>query len=285
MERERKARRFIYIGSIPYDQTEQQVLEIANTIGPVVNMKMMFDKETGKSKGYAFIEYKDVETAASAVRNLNNYSIGNRQLKCDFSTENSLSSGGNTGGNYGNNNSSNNYSNNNSHHHSHRKREQLPPLPSGIVLGPGENYQESIAQSLKSLDSHRLNNLIQDSIKSAHSNPRLMRQLLQQCPQFAYAIVEGLLMTNSVRQEDIALLLQPSADNTNSNESKNNNAGGSLIEANDIDEELDEEKIELVKQVMNIPEENLNELPQEQREAILLIKGNYEKGIYGELKV
>ncbi|KAH3687339.1 hypothetical protein WICPIJ_001683 [Wickerhamomyces pijperi] len=277
---ERKARKYIYIGSIPYDQTEQQVLEIANTIGPVVNMKMMFDKETGKSKGYAFIEYKDVETASSAVRNLNNYTIGNRQLKCDFSTENSLTGNGN---NYGSSNSNSN----NSHIHSNKKRDQLPPLPTGVTLGPGENYQASIAQSLRSLDSHRLNTLIQDSIQASRSNPRLMKQLLQQCPQLAYAIVEGLLMSKSVGAEDIANLLQPSTDSNSSTTTTkgNKNDSTNLIESGEVEEELDEEKIELVKQVLNIPQEELNDLPQEQREAILLIKGNYEKGIYGEIKV
>lgn len=43
----------------------------------------MFDRETGKPKGYGFCEYKDTETALSAMRNLNGYEIGGRTLRVD----------------------------------------------------------------------------------------------------------------------------------------------------------------------------------------------------------
>lgn len=43
----------------------------------------MFDRETGKPKGYGFCEYRDQETALSAMRNLNGYEIGGRNLRVD----------------------------------------------------------------------------------------------------------------------------------------------------------------------------------------------------------
>ena len=43
----------------------------------------MYDRETGKPKGYGFCEYKDQETALSAMRNLNGYEIGGRTLRVD----------------------------------------------------------------------------------------------------------------------------------------------------------------------------------------------------------
>lgn len=82
--------RVIYVGSIPYDQTEEQILDIFRSVGPVVNFRLVFDKDSGKSKGFGFVEYHDAETAASAVRNLNNYQIGSRNLKVDFSHETSI---------------------------------------------------------------------------------------------------------------------------------------------------------------------------------------------------
>jgi cleavage stimulation factor subunit 2 len=81
----------VYVGSIPYDQTEEQILDIFRSVGPVANFKLVFDKDTGKSKGFGFVEYHDKETAASAVRNLNNFPIGSRNLRVDFSHEASLS--------------------------------------------------------------------------------------------------------------------------------------------------------------------------------------------------
>lgn len=84
--------RVIYVGSIPFDQTEEQILDILRSVGPVVNFRLVFDKDSGKSKGFGFVEYHDAETAASAVRNLNNYQLGSRYLRVDFSHDASISS-------------------------------------------------------------------------------------------------------------------------------------------------------------------------------------------------
>jgi cleavage stimulation factor subunit 2 len=45
---------------------------------------MVFDRDSGKPKGFGFCTYPDPQTAASAVRNLNNYDVGGRQLRVDF---------------------------------------------------------------------------------------------------------------------------------------------------------------------------------------------------------
>lgn len=44
----------------------------------------MIDKDTGKAKGYGFCEYRDAETANSAMRNLNNREMNGRFLRVDF---------------------------------------------------------------------------------------------------------------------------------------------------------------------------------------------------------
>lgn len=43
----------------------------------------MYDRETGKPKGYGFCEYKDQEMALSAMRNLNGYELNGRALRVD----------------------------------------------------------------------------------------------------------------------------------------------------------------------------------------------------------
>lgn len=57
--------------------------DIFREVGPVLSFKLVFDRETGKPKGYGFCEYKDQETALSAMRNLNGYEIGGRSLRVD----------------------------------------------------------------------------------------------------------------------------------------------------------------------------------------------------------
>ncbi|QLL32970.1 hypothetical protein HG536_0D04920 [Torulaspora globosa] len=82
--------RVVYLGSIPYDQTEEQILDLCSNVGPVTNLKMMFDPQTGKSKGYAFVEFRDLESSASAVRNLNGYQFGSRLLKCGYASSSDI---------------------------------------------------------------------------------------------------------------------------------------------------------------------------------------------------
>ena len=48
-----------------------------------VTFKLVYDRETGKPKGYGFCEYKDQETALSAMRNLNGVEIAGRTLRVD----------------------------------------------------------------------------------------------------------------------------------------------------------------------------------------------------------
>ncbi|RKP15231.1 hypothetical protein BJ684DRAFT_7317 [Piptocephalis cylindrospora] len=72
------------VGNIPYDVTEEQLTEIFQEVGPVKHIRLVFDRETGKPKGYGFIEYLDSDTASSAVRNLQGYEMGGRDLRVDF---------------------------------------------------------------------------------------------------------------------------------------------------------------------------------------------------------
>ncbi|KAF9361347.1 hypothetical protein BGX34_007196 [Mortierella sp. NVP85] len=74
----------VFVGNIPYEQTEEQLIEIFSEVGPVISFRLVFERETGKPRGYGFCEYHDERTAASAVRNLNGREIGNRSLKVDF---------------------------------------------------------------------------------------------------------------------------------------------------------------------------------------------------------
>jgi cleavage stimulation factor subunit 2 len=61
--------RVVFVGNIPYEMTEEQLVDIFKEVGPVTSFRLMFDRETGKARGYGFCEYADTETAASAIRN------------------------------------------------------------------------------------------------------------------------------------------------------------------------------------------------------------------------
>lgn len=45
------------MGNIPYDMTEEELIQIFSQVGTVVGMRLVFDRETGKPKGYGFCEF------------------------------------------------------------------------------------------------------------------------------------------------------------------------------------------------------------------------------------
>lgn len=178
----------VYIGNIPFDYTEEQVLEIAKSVGPVNDLKLLFDPLTGKSRGYAFIKYPDHETAASAVRNLNNLSIGNRNIKCSFANNNyTFSDKGSAGG-----------------------ADKLPALPFGVQLFPNQTVPEAISNALSGLDQNSAYQLMREAKQMSNDNPGLMVSLLDQCPQLAHALVETSLLLNLTTPETIKLSVNSS---------------------------------------------------------------------------
>jgi len=78
--------RVVYVGHVPFDLTEEQIEDIFKSAGPVQQTRLVFDRATGKSKGFAFVQYFEPESAASAVRNLDNYKVGNMHLKVNYSS-------------------------------------------------------------------------------------------------------------------------------------------------------------------------------------------------------
>ncbi|KAL6513796.1 Cleavage stimulation factor subunit 2 [Orobanche minor] len=76
--------RRIFVGNIPYDVIEEQLVQICDEVGPVVSFRLVIDRDTRKPKGYGFCDYKDEETALSARCNLHGYEINGRHLRVDF---------------------------------------------------------------------------------------------------------------------------------------------------------------------------------------------------------
>ncbi|CAK4085939.1 unnamed protein product [Aphanomyces euteiches] len=76
--------RSVFVGNIPYDVTEEMLKDIFSEVGPVLNFRLVTDRDTGKPKGYGFCEYSDGATALSAMRNLNGHEVNGRNLRVDF---------------------------------------------------------------------------------------------------------------------------------------------------------------------------------------------------------
>ncbi len=78
----------IFIGNIPYDSSELEITNTLRSIGPFNVFRLKLDKETHQPKGFGFVEYRDQDLAASALRNLNKLELNRRELKVDFASDN-----------------------------------------------------------------------------------------------------------------------------------------------------------------------------------------------------
>ncbi|KAI5306144.1 hypothetical protein KEM55_008703, partial [Ascosphaera atra] len=79
-----RAGKSVFLGNIPYNLPEEQVKEILSTAGTVTKFRLMINPETGKPKGYGFADFADADSAASAVRNLNDYEVMGRKIRVDW---------------------------------------------------------------------------------------------------------------------------------------------------------------------------------------------------------
>jgi RNA recognition motif-containing protein len=70
----------LYIGNLPFNVTEAELREHFSTVGPVSYISIPTDRETGKQRGFAFVEFKDRAQADEAIRRFNNQSFQGRSL-------------------------------------------------------------------------------------------------------------------------------------------------------------------------------------------------------------
>ncbi|XP_073993324.1 RNA-binding motif protein, X-linked 2 isoform X2 [Rhodnius prolixus] len=74
---------WIFIGGLPYDLTEGDVICIFSQFGEIVNINLVRDKATGKSKGFCFLCYEDQRSTILAVDNLNGIKVIGRTIRVD----------------------------------------------------------------------------------------------------------------------------------------------------------------------------------------------------------
>ncbi|KAH8349207.1 hypothetical protein KR084_012860 [Drosophila pseudotakahashii] len=169
-----KSMRSVFVGNIPYEATEEKLKEIFSEVGPVLSLKLVFDRESGKPKGFGFCEYKDQETALSAMRNLNGYEIGGRTLRVDNAcTEKSR-----------------------------MEMQQLlqgPQVenPYGEPCEP-EDAPELITKTVASLPPEQMYELMKQMKLCIVSNPSEARQMLMLNPQLAYALLQAMVVMRIV---------------------------------------------------------------------------------------
>lgn len=70
----------LFVGNLSYDTTEQSLRRAFEACGTVVDAKIVTDRETGRSRGFAFVTMGDEEQASSAIADLDKSSLDGRTI-------------------------------------------------------------------------------------------------------------------------------------------------------------------------------------------------------------
>ncbi len=74
----------LYVGNINYRLTEEGLKSMFAEFGEVTSAKIVTDRETGRSKGFGFVEMADAEAADRAIQSLNDKEVDGRRIKVNI---------------------------------------------------------------------------------------------------------------------------------------------------------------------------------------------------------
>jgi RNA recognition motif-containing protein len=88
----------IYIGGLPYQTDEDQLTQMFSTYGEVASARVITDRDTGRSKGFGFVEMGDDAAAKKAIAELHEAELGGRTITVNEARPMEPRSGGGGGG-------------------------------------------------------------------------------------------------------------------------------------------------------------------------------------------
>jgi RNA recognition motif-containing protein len=88
----------LYVGNIPFTTTEDELTQLFERHGTVQSVNVITDRETGRPRGFAFVEMESDQAAQAAQRALDGSQLGGRSLRVNEAQERSGGGGGGGGG-------------------------------------------------------------------------------------------------------------------------------------------------------------------------------------------
>jgi len=89
----------LYVGNLPFSSTEEDLRALFARHGTVDSVNVIMDRETGRPRGFAFVEMAEPSQAADAIKALDGTQLGGRALKVNEAQDKQRGGGG--GGGFG----------------------------------------------------------------------------------------------------------------------------------------------------------------------------------------
>jgi cold-inducible RNA-binding protein len=88
----------LYIGNVSYDTSEEALRQAFAKYASLVSVKLVTDKYSGQSRGFAFAEFNDDQEAAQAISEMNGFMLDGKDLRVNEARPKTEGSGGGGGG-------------------------------------------------------------------------------------------------------------------------------------------------------------------------------------------
>lgn len=88
----------LYVGNLPFSTSENELRELFSAHGDVTSASLVMDRETGRPRGFGFVEFSDDAQARAAINALNGFNMGGRDLTVNEAKPREPRSGGFGGG-------------------------------------------------------------------------------------------------------------------------------------------------------------------------------------------
>lgn len=91
----------LYVGGLPFSTTDEELAAAFAAHGTVASAKVIMDRETGRSKGFGFVEFENDDEGKAAEAAMNDSDLGGRTIRVNEARPMERRDGGNRGGNNG----------------------------------------------------------------------------------------------------------------------------------------------------------------------------------------
>lgn len=289
----------IKMSYIPIYQTEEQIKQLVSAIQPIKNIQLLFDQQTGKSKGICFITFTDINGAESCIRNLHKMPMGKRYLKCEYFNKDIDGALLNT----------NDYTESAPIQVEEQSSNLTFTMQGNVVskdnigMDLDMNMIESPFKFINSyIESSQLSDpknqyFLLSLLKQESNNVNgLTLNLLQQFPQLSFLLLELLQKNNIVTIEDLkqkVTLLNDKLKGNNPENIMNNKkleqmlndakVNGVIDNKTDVDEnsvqdKVDRKKMKLIKKLLKLTKEEIELLPKQERYEVYELQQRAQRG-------
>lgn len=88
----------LYVGNLPFSATESDLRSLFEAHGGIASVNVITDRETGRARGFAFVEMEEAADADNAIRALDGSDMGGRSLRVNEAQDKRGGGGGGGGG-------------------------------------------------------------------------------------------------------------------------------------------------------------------------------------------